>query len=63
MYPVGLVIFAVLPGVDAGSVTRAAMLGALFGLFAYATYDLTNLPWCATGRSRCPSSTSRGAPS
>jgi len=43
MYPVGLVIFAVLPGVDAGSVMRAGVLGALFGLFAYATYDLTNL--------------------
>ncbi|MDP9900591.1 DUF2177 family protein [Variovorax ginsengisoli] len=43
MYPIGLVIFAVLPGVDAGSVARAGVLGALFGLFAYATYDLTNL--------------------
>lgn len=43
MYPVGLVIFAVLPGVDAGSVLRAGVLGALFGLFAYGTYDLTNL--------------------
>ncbi|RYY68520.1 MAG: DUF2177 family protein, partial [Comamonadaceae bacterium] len=43
MYPVGLVIFAVLPGMQADSVARAALLGALFGLFAYATYDLTNL--------------------
>lgn len=43
LYPVGLVIFAVLPGFAAGSLARAAMLGALFGLFAYATYDLTNL--------------------
>ncbi|MBU1357531.1 MAG: DUF2177 family protein [Gammaproteobacteria bacterium] len=43
MYPIGLVIFAVWPGVDAGSVMRAGVLGALFGLFAYATYDLTNL--------------------
>ena len=43
MYPVGLVIFAVMPGVDANSVLRAGVLGALFGLFAYATYDLTNL--------------------
>ena len=43
MYPIGLVIFAVLPGVDAGSVMRAGVLGALVGLFAYATYDLTNL--------------------
>ena len=42
-YPVGLVIFAVLPGVNADSLARAALLGALFGLFAYGTYDLTNL--------------------
>lgn len=43
MYPIGLVIFAVMPGVDANSVLRAGVLGALFGLFAYSTYDLTNL--------------------
>jgi uncharacterized membrane protein len=43
MYPVGLVIFAIMPGVDANSVLRAGVLGALFGLFAYSTYDLTNL--------------------
>jgi uncharacterized membrane protein len=43
LYPVGLVIFAVAPGVQADSVARAALLGALFGLFAYSTYDLTNL--------------------
>jgi len=43
LYPVGLVIFAVTPGVQADSVARAAVLGALFGLFAYSTYDLTNL--------------------
>lgn len=43
MYPLGLVIFAVLPGADAASVVRAAVLGALFGLFCYGTYDLTNL--------------------
>ncbi|KIQ30083.1 membrane protein [Variovorax paradoxus] len=43
LYPIGLVIFAILPGIDAQSVTRAAVLGALFGLFCYSTYDLTNL--------------------
>jgi uncharacterized membrane protein len=43
MYPLGLIIFAVTPGVAADSIARAAVLGALFGLFAYATYDLTNL--------------------
>ena len=43
LYPVGLVIFAVLPGLAEGGIGRAALLGALFGFFAYATYDLTNL--------------------
>jgi len=41
-YPVGLVIFAVMPGLRGGGVTQAAIWGALFGLFTYATYDLTN---------------------
>ena len=41
LYPVGLVIFAVLPSVGDG--LRALALGALFGLFCYGTYDLTNL--------------------
>lgn len=43
MYPIGLVIFAVMPGANGEGVARAALLGALFGLFAYSTYDLTNL--------------------
>ncbi|QRF58839.1 DUF2177 family protein [Variovorax paradoxus] len=43
LYPVGLVFFAVLPGAEAASLARTALLGALLGLFAYATYDLTNL--------------------
>lgn len=43
LYPAGLMIFAVVPGVQADSVARTALLGALFGLFAYSTYDLTNL--------------------
>ena len=41
LYPVGVVIFAVLP--SGGDWQRALMLGALFGLFAYGTYDVTNL--------------------
>ena len=42
MFPLGLLIFAVSP--QAGSpVFKAALMGALFGFFAYATYDLTNL--------------------
>lgn len=43
LYPLGLVIFAVWPGAAAGGWGEAAWRGALFGLFAYATYDLTNL--------------------
>lgn len=43
LYPVGLLIFAILPGTEAQSVARAALLGGLFGLFCYGTYDLTNL--------------------
>jgi uncharacterized membrane protein len=40
VYAAGVVLFAV---VRADSSMRAAGLGALFGFFAYATYDLTNL--------------------
>ncbi len=39
----GLVFFVVMPAVDAGSVGKALLYGALFGLITYATYDLTNL--------------------
>ena len=41
LYPIGLVIFAVLP--SGGDWLRALLLGALFGAFCYGTYDLTNL--------------------
>jgi uncharacterized membrane protein len=49
LYPVGLLVFAVLP--SGGDGARALLLGAAAGLFAYGTYDLTNLavmrawPW------------------
>jgi uncharacterized membrane protein len=43
VYGVGVVIFAVAPGLRQESWMRSLGLGALFGLFAYATYDLTNL--------------------
>lgn len=42
-YPVGLVIFAVQPALHSGGARRAALLGGLFGFFAYGTYDMTNL--------------------
>ena len=42
LFPLGLLIFAVMPG-ELSSVLRVAVMGALFGFFAYATYDLTAL--------------------
>src|SRR4029078_11233783 len=39
LYPVGLMIFAVMPALKAGSPGAAALYGALFGFFTYATYD------------------------
>lgn len=43
LYILGIIIFAVHPALQAGSFTKAVLLGALFGFFAYATYDFTNL--------------------
>jgi uncharacterized membrane protein len=41
-YIVGILIFAIRPGIGAGDWKIAALYGALFGFFAYSTYDLTN---------------------
>lgn len=38
----GILVFAALPALKAGSVGPALIYGALFGGIAYATYDLTN---------------------
>ena len=43
LYVVGIVIFGVMAGLRDDTWRSAAIYGALFGLFAYATYDLTNL--------------------
>ena len=43
VYLAGVVIFAVRPALADGNWKTALLLGGLFGLFAYATYDLTNL--------------------
>ncbi len=54
LYFVGVVIFVVAPALRAGSWAGALARGALFGLIAYATYDLTNQatlknwPWHVT---------------
>jgi uncharacterized membrane protein len=54
IYVAGVVLFAVAPGVAARRWTVALARGALLGLIAYATYDLTNQatlidwPWVVT---------------
>ena len=39
----GVLLFAVLPALERASFRYAVLLGGLFGMIAYATYDLTNL--------------------
>jgi len=43
LFTLGIIVFAVMPGVEKTSVVRALVLGAFLGLVAYATYDLSNL--------------------
>lgn len=43
VYIVGILVFAVRPALASGDWKTAALFGALFGFFAYFTYDLTNL--------------------
>ncbi len=43
IYVLGISIFAIYPAVNRGSAFNAILMGALFGIFTYATYDLTNL--------------------
>ncbi len=43
LFIVGIFIFAIYPAVQKDSPWQAILLGALFGFFTYATYDLTNL--------------------
>jgi uncharacterized membrane protein len=51
VYATGLLVFALWPHAASPGVARVAGTAALFGFFAYATYDLTNLatlkdwPW------------------
>ncbi len=51
LYALGVVIFAVAPQHGGSGWGTTLLMGALFGFFAYATYDLTNLatlrdwPW------------------
>jgi len=54
LFVAGLLVFAVVPGLQAGSPRKVLLLGAFFGLVTYATYDLTNMatvknwPWIVT---------------
>lgn len=43
IYIIGITFFVIQPAVEKESVLYAMGAGALFGLVAYATYDLTNL--------------------
>jgi len=43
LFIVGLLVFVIKPAVLGGRPIQAFLLGALFGLISYATYDLTNL--------------------
>nr|WP_315239468.1 DUF2177 family protein [uncultured Albidiferax sp.] len=43
VYAVGLVVFVVAPKAGGEAWYGAALMGALFGFVAYATYDLSNL--------------------
>jgi uncharacterized membrane protein len=43
IYVVGILVFAVMPALQTGQWTDALIKGALFGFFAYLTYDMTNL--------------------
>ncbi len=43
LFILGVMIFSVYPAVVQDSAMRAVIFGVLFGLFTYATYDLTNL--------------------
>ncbi len=43
LFIVGILYFAVAPALAQGSIWRAILNGLLFGLFAYTTYELTNM--------------------
>ena len=59
LFVAGVMVFVILPGLQSGSVRRVLLLGALFGLVSYGTYDLTNLalvkdwPWIVTVVDMC----------
>lgn len=54
LFVAGLLVFVIVPSLEAGSSGKVLILGTLFGLITYATYDLTNQatvrdwPWVVT---------------
>lgn len=43
LYPLAIVIFALQPGLEAKSITKAILLGLFLGFISYGTYELTNM--------------------
>ena len=43
LFITGILVFVVVPGLETDSLKTTLLRAALFGLVAYATYDLTNL--------------------
>ena len=52
LFVLGLMVFVIYPAIKASAMMQALWMGMLFGLIAYATFDLTNLAllrgWPAT---------------
>ena len=70
IYALALAYFVTMPAISMRSLTHALLAGALLGLAAYATYDLTNLatltgwPLPSRGcRASCGASTTAATPS
>ena len=43
LYVVGIVVLAIVPSLSEGGWVKALLMGAVLGLVAYGTYDITNL--------------------
>jgi len=43
LYVVGIVVLAIVPALESGGWVKALLFGAVLGLVAYGTYDITNL--------------------
>ena len=43
LFVIGIVVLAILPALNGGGWVNALLMGAVLGLVAYGTYDITNL--------------------